>query len=257
MEKSIYLEIGLEACQKAEGIILSYLPQNGGIVNNKLDGSPVSKADLESQKAIIDTIRTAFPDHSFLGEEDGERNSLDGKEFVWIIDPIDGTKAYLRKNPLFATQIALMQNGKIILGISNCPLLKELMYAERGKGSFLNDQKMTVAKISEIKDASASFGAIKYFEKINKTKNLIELSENVRWARGIGDFWSYHLLAQGKIDVMIEASTKIWDIAALSVIVEEAGGRVTDLNGLPLSIETSSALATNGLLHEKMRNYFA
>jgi histidinol-phosphatase len=170
--------------------------------------------------------------------------------FTWIIDPIDGTKSYVRKNPLFATQLALMHDGELIIGISNAPLLHEVMYAEKGRSCFLNDEPVHVSDVDSIGEAYLSHGSLKYFTKLNKMDQLLKLANASRQTRGIGDFWAYHLVAQGKIEAMIEPRIKLWDIAAVSVIVHEAGGRLTQLDGKPIGPQITTALATNGLLHD-------
>jgi histidinol-phosphatase len=247
--KQDYLAIALNAVKEAEKVILKYLDQ-GVRAELKDDQSPVTIADREAEEIIKNTILAAFPDHTFYGEE-GEKVNLENHQgYTWIIDPIDGTKSYLRGNPLFATQLALLHDGEFILGISNAPLLKELLYAEKGKGCFLNDNPVHVSDVTTIDQAYMSFGSLKYFTKHDNIQQLLELAEEARWARGIGDFWSYHLLVQGKLDIMIEADTKLWDIAAMKVIVEEAGGRFTQLDGQDVSQATRTALATNGSTHD-------
>jgi len=249
--KSKFLEIAIEAAKKAEEIILEYYKDNLR-TDIKSDLSPVTKADVEAEEKIIAIIKNQFPSHGFLGEESVK--NIEKKDYLWIIDPIDGTKNYLRKIPLFATQIALMKRGKLILGVSNAPLLKEMLYAEKGNGAYFNDSKIQVSPIKELDKSYMLFGGIEYFKKHGLLENLISLIENTRGHRGIGDFWSYHLLAQGKVDIMMEAQTKIWDIAALKVIVEEAGGKVTDMKGNEVDLDTSSILATNEKLHQEVLN---
>ncbi|HEX8762763.1 MAG TPA: inositol monophosphatase family protein [Candidatus Saccharimonadales bacterium] len=247
--KSDYLSIGLKAVKEAETIILKYLNEDIR-VQLKEDQSPVTIADKEAEAAIKKCILSAFPDHTFYGEE-GEKVDLTSHHgFTWIIDPIDGTKSYLRKNPLFATQLALLKDGEFIIGISNAPLLKELVYAEKGRGCYFNDKPVKVSTVSGLQDAYVSFGSLKYFAKHGNLDSLLDVASDAKWARGIGDFWSYHLLVQGKLEIMIEADTKLWDIAAMKVIVEEAGGRLTQLDGQEINPLTSTALATNSLLHD-------
>ncbi len=254
--KSKYLAVALEAVAAAEQIILHYL-EHGVQSYVKADLSPVTVADQEAEEAIKATIKRHFPDHTFYGEE-GEKVDLKNHQgYTWIIDPIDGTKSFMRQIPLFATQLALLKDGELVLGVSNAPVLKECMYAEKGQGCYLNDQRVTVGSAAQISDAYASFGGLKHFAKNNMLEGVITLSQTAQWPRGIGDFWSYHLLAQGKIDIMIEAKTKLWDIAALKVIVEEAGGRFTQMDGQPILTTSTTALATNGLLHEAVLELFA
>lgn len=247
-----FLNIAIEAVRKAEEIILRHYKPNIE-ASLKTDETPVTIADTEAEKIIISIIRQAFPTHDFLGEESGTRISK--SDYLWIIDPIDGTKNYMRGIPLFTTEVALMEKGKLVLGVSNAPVLKDLMYAQKGHGAYSNGKQVHVSN-RYIKDSYMSFGDISKFQKNNKIKNLLQLDQKVQGSRGLGDCWSYHLLAQGKIDIMIE-HPKIWDIAAVTVIVEEAGGKVTDLNGRAVDLNTTSLLATNGKIHEEVLGYFA
>jgi histidinol-phosphatase len=250
---SPYLTVAIEAVKAAEKVIKKYYSKDIRFTL-KSDQSPVTIADKEAEEVIKTVITKAFPEHTFLGEEFGTSNV--NSEYLWIIDPIDGTKHYTRQIPLFATQLALMKGDKIILGISNAPGMNELIYAEKGKGAYLNNNKISVSTISEIENSYMSFGGIGYFHKHNLMDNLIRIEKNTQGHRGIGDFWSYHLLSSGKIEIMIEAETKVWDIAAASTIVEEAGGKVTDIKGNPVNRTTNSIVATNGLVHDKVLAYF-
>jgi len=255
--KSPYLEAAIEAVKAAEQIILTYL--GDGIQKDiKEDLSPVTIADREAEEVIKATLHRRFPDHTFYGEETDKPDLAKHRGYTWIIDPIDGTKSFMRQIPLFATQLALLKDGELILGVSNAPLLKELMYAGKGQGCYLNDKPVHVSNTSQIGDAYVSFGGLKHFAKHDMMEGIVKLSQSAQWPRGIGDFWSYHLLAQGKLDVMIEASTKLWDIAALKVIVEEAGGQFTQLDGSPITPASTTALATNNpRLHQAILEIFS
>jgi len=248
-KQSKFLKVALRAAKKAEKILLKYYYKEIR-VGIKKDLSPVTIADKEAEKIIIKTIKKYFPSHGFLAEESA--SDIKNKDYLWIIDPIDGTKNYLRKIPLFATQIALMEKGELVLGVSNAPLLRELLYAEKGGGAYYNKYKIKVSSVRELKQSHLLFGGIEHFARKNLIKHLISLIGNTRGHRGIGDFWCYHLLAQGKADIMIEAYTKIWDVAAAKIIVEEAGGMVTDIKGKEININTSSFLATNRKLHQRV-----
>jgi histidinol-phosphatase len=252
---SEYLKVALQAVKEAEKVILKYL-DTGIRAELKEDLSPVTVADRQAEEIIKNTIRVKFPDHTFYGEE-GEKVSLDQHSgFTWIIDPIDGTKSYLRASPLFATELALLHDGELVLGVSNAPLLHELMYAEKGEGCYLNGKVVSVSEVDSLGNAYMSFGSLKYFVRHATIEQLLSLAEKVQWAKGIGDFWSYHLLAQGKLDIMIEADTKLWDIAALKVIVEEAGGTFTQLDGQPINPTSTTALATSGPIHQAVLDQF-
>jgi histidinol-phosphatase len=249
--KSPYIPVALEAVKVAESLILGHYNSNLE-VSLKEDNTPVTIADQEAEALIKKTILSSFPDHTFFGEE-GEKVSLkDHKGFTWIIDPIDGTKSYIRGIPLFGTLLALLHDGELILGVSNAPVWGELIYAAKGEGAFIGDQQVRVSQTQEISNAYVSNGRLKYFEDIDAMPQLLKLGRQAEWARGIGDFWAYHLVAQGKVDVMMEGSVKFWDIAAAKVIVEEAGGTLTQLDGQPITHESTTVLATNGLLHAKI-----
>ncbi len=254
MPQSQFLKVALEAAQKAEEVILRYYSDS---INPELkaDGTPVTIADTTAEKVIIETIQRRFPDHGFLGEESGIAHSQSG--YQWIIDPIDGTKNYIRNIPLFATQIALMKNDELILGVSNSPVLKEVLYAERGEGAFLNDRQIHVSSVSEISEAMVCHGGLRWFSEKGILSNLCDLIDHSYRSRGFGDFYMYHLLASGRADIVIESDIKIWDIAALTVILEEAGGRATDLQGKRVGKDTVSMIATNNVLHDSVFKYFS
>jgi len=254
MSHSPYLQVALQAVKEAEKIINQYY-SNDIRLTLKPDQSPVTLADQEAEQVIRRVIQESFPNHSILGEEGGGADTE--SEFLWIIDPIDGTKNYVRQVPLFATQLALMQDGEIILGVSNAPAMGELMYAQKGQGSFFNGEPVHVSKVQALNESYLSYGSLFCFSRLDVLDGLLRLENDTRAHRGFGDAWSYHLLAQGKIDIVAEGSVKIWDIAAASLIVEEAGGQMTDLQGRPITKNTTSVLATNGHLHDEVLSYFA
>ena len=252
-DRSQFLSVALEAASKAETVIMDYY--SGGIASElKADGTPVTAADTEAERVIIETITDEFPEHGFLGEESGDTQS--SSPYVWIIDPIDGTKNYIRHIPLFATQIALMRENELILGVSNAPAMTELLHAERDRGAFLNNQRVNVTDVSRFDEAMICHGGLKYFNEKGILANLFTLADDAHRTRGFGDCYMYHLLASGRADAVIEAAISIWDIAALTVIVEEAGGKVTDLEGNPIDRNTDSILATNRLLHQQILGPF-
>jgi histidinol-phosphatase len=253
MGKSKFLKTAILAAKEAEIIILEHYSTKIK-TSRKADRSLATAADEGSEKIIKEIIKKEFPDHGFIGEEFGNENER--AQYVWIVDPIDGTNNFVHNIPFFATQIALMKDGKLILGVSNAPVLKELLYAEKGSGAYLNGEKISVSDENEIKNSYMSFGGMKHFEKKNMTSNLVRLATDTHAARGFGDCWSYHFVSQGKIDFMVEAKVKLYDIAALKVIVEEAGGKVTDIEGSPISRNSDSIIASNGKFHSEILKYF-
>lgn len=249
-----FLTVALDAAKNAEEILLSYYNADTLDVAFKPDETPVTRADTESEKAIRETIKQTFPDHGFLGEEYGIEKG--DSPYVWIIDPIDATKNYIRKIPIFGTQIALMKDKELILGVSNAPLLNELLYAEVDKGAFLNDKPIKVSEVSQPSDAMVCHGGLNWFIEKGTFAGVYDLIKIAARTRGFGDFYSYHLVASSRADVVTEAAISIWDIAAITVIVREAGGSVTDIQGKEVTTETDSLIATNGILHRTVLDYF-
>ena len=251
---SKFLNVALDAAKNAEEILLSYYSNETLKVDLKPDETPVTRADTEAERVIRDTIKQAFPTHGFLGEEYGIEKG--DSPYVWIIDPIDATKNYIRKIPIFGTQIALMKDEELILGVSNAPLLNELLYAQVGKGAFLNGNQIKVSDVSQPSDAMICHGGLKWFVEKDTYMGVYNLINDVARSRGFGDFYSYHLVASSRADVVIEAAISIWDIAAITVIVREAGGTVTDIQGQAITKDTASLIATNGILHNRILDYF-
>ena len=252
------LKVALQAAAVATEISRRYYHGNF-TVTTKADMTPVTQADVECEQAIREVILGAYPDHGFFGEETGKTQA--DAENLWLVDPIDGTKAFVRQYPFFSTQIALMRDGEIVLGVSSGSMFDEIAYAERGAGAWLNDQSIRVSEVTEPDRAAISTGNLKSLAASagwSRFGEFVAMSERIR---GYGDFYHYHLLASGKVDVVIESDVNILDIAALSVIVTEAGGVFTDLNGAPVSLESRSVLAANPSLHdqylERLRGFVA
>ena len=243
---SAYLAAALDAAQAAATISGDYYAGNFS-VTTKADRTPVTQADIECEEAIRDIILERFPEHGFYGEETG-RTQADAA-YLWLVDPIDGTKGFVRQYPFFSTQIALMRDGELILGVSSGSMLNELAWAEKGRGAWLNGKRLAVSDISDPERAAVSTGNIGSLARSHGWAALGEILGVADRTRGYGDFYHYHLLASGKIEAVIESDVNILDIAALAVIVTEAGGVITDLNGDAVDLETRSVLAANAGLH--------
>ncbi len=226
-------------------------------MTTKQDLTPVTQADVECEQAIRDTILASFPEHGFFGEESGTTNA--DAEYLWLVDPIDGTKAFVRGYPFFSTQIALQHQGEIVLGVSSGTMLDELAWAEKGKGAWLNGKRLSVSDIDDPERAAVSMSNLKSLASGDGWQALGRIVAAADRIRGYGDFYHYHLLASGKIEAAIEADVNILDIAALSIIVREAGGVFTDLNGELPGLEVRSVLAANSRLHahylEQLKGY--
>lgn len=251
---SEFLAVAIEAANAAAEVITRLYRRNVA-VRIKADKSPVTDADVAAEQAIRAIIARRFPDHGFYGEETGR--TLADAEYLWLVDPIDGTKAFVREYPMFSTQIALMHRGELIVGVSNAPAYGEVVHAERGAGAWLGERRLRVSPISRIEEASLSTGNLKSLARGARWEKLGKLVARLDRIRGYGDFLHYHLLAAGSIEAVIESDVNILDIAALAIIVEEAGGRFTDLEGEPVTLEIDSVLATNGVLHETVRGALA
>ena len=247
-KKSAELTIALDAVAAAAEISRGYYCGNVS-VTTKEDMTPVTQADVECEQAIREIILGAFPEHGFYGEETGK--TKEGAQYLWLVDPIDGTKAFIRQYPFFSTQIALMRDGEIILGVSCGTMFDELAFAERGGGAWLNGDQLCVSNIDDPGDAAISTGNLKSLALSDGWSRLGELIGKSYRIRGYGDYYHYHLLAAGKIEAVIESDVNILDIAALSIIVEESGGTFTDLNGAKPGLDTRSVLAANPGLHAK------
>ena len=244
--QSEFMTVALAAASRAAEISRGYYRSNL-TVTTKADRTPVTEADVACEEAIREIILDAFPGHGFYGEETG-RTRADA-DCLWLVDPIDGTKGFVRQYPFFSTQIALMQDGELVLGVSSGTMFDELAWAEKGRGAWLNGDRLSVSEESDPDRAAVSTGNLESLASSEGWSQLGEILARADRTRGYGDFYHYHLLAAGKIEAVIESDVNILDIAALSIIVEEAGGKFTDLNGKAIGLETRSVLAANPALH--------
>lgn len=219
-------------------------------IKYKSEKDIVTEADLEAEKTIISIIREKYPDHNFYGEESGKSNT--NSEYVWIIDPLDGTNNYAYGLPLFGLSIALYKNNKPVLGVISIPLENEVYYAVKGGGAFLNDKKVTVSDRKELKYLMTFFHWGRITEDV--TIKMEELNKQLFHIRNLGAATIHfsHII-KGTADVWFDyKSVMPYDIAAGCLIVEEAGGKVTDFDGNPWTIETKKLLVTNGNAHDEI-----
>lgn len=245
---SEFLKAALEA-SNAAGELIRKAYRGNFTVRTKADASPVTEVDEAAEAAIKKILKSRFPAHGFYGEELGREN-LDA-EYLWLVDPIDGTKAFIRNYPIFSVQIALMHKGELVLGVSNAPCFNggEIVHAEKGKGAWLGKEQLKVSEVATLEKATLSTGNLATLAKSAAWAKLGGLIPKLHRMRGYGDFLHYHLLASGKIDAVVESDVNILDIAALTVIVREAGGVFTDLSGQPVGLNTTSVLAGNSAMH--------
>jgi histidinol-phosphatase len=249
MTPSAELKAALEAAQRAADIARSLYRRNVE-VRIKADKSPVTEADVRCELAIREVLEARFPTYGFHGEETEAKDM--GAESLWLVDPIDGTKAFVREYPMFSTQIALMRAGQIVLGVSSAPVYGEVAWAEQGTGASLDGRPLKVSEVADLESAALSAGNLKSLASGPAWSRYGRIVARVNRIRGYGDFLHYHLLAGGKIDAVVETDVNILDIAACAAIVTEAGGRFTTLDGAPITLGSVSVLATNGRLHEPM-----
>lgn len=244
-----FLDTALRAVAAAEEVLLRHW-ETGVSARLKADRSPVSIADEEAEQVIRTGLLAQFPDHGFHGEEYGRERA--DAAYLWLIDPLDGTKSFLRRQPFWSTQLALLHDGERVLGVSNAPLFSERLHATRGGGAFLGDRRLAVSTTRILSQAAISTGNLQSLAKGDGWAGLGRLFASVDRTRGFGDFYHYHQLAFGGLDVVLESDVNILDVAALATIVEEAGGRVSALDGTPLTTASTTILATNGALHEQV-----
>jgi histidinol-phosphatase len=221
-------------------------------IDTKPDLTPVTDADRAVEADARQVLGRERPDDSILGEEFGGTTTFSGRQ--WIIDPIDGTKNFVRGVPVWATLIALLEDGVPTVGVVGAPALQRRWWAARGQGAFAavdGDQgrRLSVSAVAELGSASLSFSSLSGWAQRGARERFIALTDAVWRVRAYGDFLSYCLVAEGAVDIAAEPEVSVWDLAALDVLVREAGGRFTSLHGAP-GPHGGSAVATNGLLHQ-------
>jgi histidinol-phosphatase len=236
------LRLGLSLADDADAITMHYFQSATLAVRTKSDRTPVSEADEAVERAIRERLERERPDDGILGEEFGARGNAARR---WIIDPIDATKNYVRGIPVFATLIAL--DGQV--GVVSAPALGRRWWASLGDGAFCNGRAIHVSAIDTINAAQLCYDDVRGFEHFGLGERFLDLTRRCGRTRGFGDFWSHMLVAEGAAEIAVEPEVAHWDLAALQVIVEEAGGRFTNLRG-EARADGGSALSTNGLLHD-------
>jgi histidinol-phosphatase len=218
-------------------------------VRRKADLSLVTQADLAIERMVREQLAVAFPDDRILGEEEGGSSELDGR--VWILDPIDATANFARGIPIWAVLLGLVVDGEVVLGVVDAPAMHERYAAVRGAGATCNDRPIRVSGVATIAEAQVLHAQLTDLLRGPYREATLQLIDAAWRERGLGDFWAHLLVARGAADVAFEPSLNIWDWAALKVIVEEAGGRMTTFDGSPVA-HRSSVLTTNHVLHDEV-----
>ena len=240
------LQLALELADAADVITLKHFQSATLAVRTKIDMSPVSEADEAVERAIRERLAAERPDDGIVGEEFGATGTGARK---WVIDPIDATANYVRGIPVYGTLIALVENARPIAGVISSPAMSRRWWASRGEGAFCNGRPMHVSKIDAVENAHIAYGSVRDWEKYGLGEKFLALARRCTRARGFGDFWIHMLVAEGAIEIAAESEVQPWDMAAVQVIVEEAGGRFSDLHGHP-RFDGGSSVSTNGPLHD-------
>ena len=244
------LELALELADQSDALTVARFRAADLAVDTKPDLTPVSEADRAVEERLRYQLARARPDHGVLGEEMGDQEGA-GSPWRWVIDPIDGTKNYVRGVPVWATLIALQEHGQGVLGVVSAPALGRRWWAARGEGAFADGERIRVSAVGDLADASLSYASLAGWEAAGREEAFLAFTRRFWRTRAYGDFWSHVLVAEGAVDVAAEPQVTLWDLAALQVIVEEAGGRFTDLGGTPTAAG-GSAVSTNGRLHDEV-----
>lgn len=242
------LTLALELADIADARTLPRFENRTFTVDWKANDTEVTEVDRDTEAALVSRLREARPDHAVIGEEHGEGGSA-GAASQWIIDPIDGTSGFSRGIPIWATLIALAVGGEIVVGVVSAPALARRWWAARGMGAFASGRAMQVSNIDRIGDAQVSVTLNDGWCDLGLSAALVGLQLSARRSRGVGDFWQHMLVAEGAMDIAVDAiGVEPYDVAAVKIIVEESGGTFTDRLG-EARIDSGSAISSNGLLH--------
>jgi histidinol-phosphatase len=245
------LAVALALADRADEITMRHFRRRDLVVRTKPDGSVVSEADTESERALRDLIAELRPADAILGEEfGGITGPADGAR-RWILDPVDATSNYVRGIPVFATLIGLEEAGEVTAGVVTAPALGHRWWAARGQGAYADGRPIQVSGVADLSAAYVSVGELHKWAARGQAGRIVEIGRRSRSTFGSGDFWAQMLVAEGRGEAALAPSAKIWDNAAAKVIVEEAGGRVTDLDGAP-RIDNNCVMVTNGLVHAEL-----
>lgn len=245
------ISLALQLADQADALTMERFGALDLRIETKPDLTPVTDADRGAEESLRAGLSTSRPGDAVLGEEYGGTAVFAGRQ--WVLDPIDGTKNFVRGLPVWATLIALLVDGVPEVGVVSAPALRRRWWAGSGEGAFTSfdgdTRRISVSGVDDVASASLSFSDLTGWEE--RRSRFLELVDAVWRVRGYGDFWSYCLLAEGAIDISAEPEVKLWDLAPLDILVREAGGRFTNLDGSP-GPHGGSAVATNGLLHDRV-----
>lgn len=256
------LRLALELADAADAATMQRFRALDLQVETKPDMTPVSEADKAAEEVVRSGIQAARPDDAILGEEYGLKG--DGPR-RWVVDPIDGTKNYVRGVPVWATLISLMEEGadgvfRPVVGVVSAPALGRRWWASQGGGAFAGGAlgepagPVSVSKVASLGDASFAYSSLSGWEEQGRLPGFLDLTRACWRTRAYGDFWPYMMVAEGSLDLCAEPELNLWDMAAIAVVVQEAGGRFTSLDGVD-GVDGGNAAASNGLLHDEMLGF--
>jgi histidinol-phosphatase len=240
--------------ERAGDIGMGLFLGDGLEIRRKADRTVVTQADTSIEAMVREQVAAAFPDDHVLGEEEGGGDRAEGR--VWIVYPIDATANYARGIPIWATLIALQVDGELVLGLVNAPAIGERYSAVRGAGAHMNGRPVRVSEVGRLDQSQLFYSGLEAWPDDDRKRRATGLLATAPRTRGFGDFWGHMLVARGAGEAMIEPELNIWDYAALQVVVEEAGGRVTQIDGSPTR-HLGSAVSSNGLLHDEILSALA
>jgi histidinol-phosphatase len=245
------LDLARRLADAADAITMQRYGAVDLVVEAKPDLTPVSDADTAVERALRETLARERPGDAVSGEEYGTQGTGARR---WVIDPIDGTKNYVRNVPVWATLIALLDGTEPVVGVVSAPALSRRWWAAKGGGAWgcLGDgapRRLSVSRVAALEDASLSYSSLSGWAALGLREAFVALTDRVWRDRAYGDFWSYMLVAEGAVDIAAEPELSLWDVAALAPIVTEAGGRFTGVDGVA-GVQQGNAAASNGLLHD-------
>jgi histidinol-phosphatase len=240
-------DAALSAAAAASRLAMQYF-DGTFTVERKADESPVTIADREAETLLRKTLSTAFPDDGFLGEEHGAEPGTSG--FRWIIDPIDGTRNFVRGIPIWGTLVGLEYEKELVAGVIEAPAIGHRWHALRGNGAFHNERRVRVSDVTDLSKSTIFYTSLPWFQKADRVDQFLEFTRRSEVQRGFGDFYGHVLVAQGSGELMVEYGVHAWDVAAIKPIVEEAGGRFSAWDGSQ-DIERPDVLVSNGHLHDE------
>ncbi len=243
-----FLDFAVKSVKKSEAITLKYYEKK---VKHRVkdNNTPVTIADLKCEDFLLGRIKEKYPSHSIYSEERGvaDKNS----EFRWFVDPVDGTKNFMRKYPFWGTLMALEYEGEVVLGVISMPAIKEHIYAAKGMGCIYNNKKAKVSKIKLLSDSYLIHGGMEYIAKEYYRENFLNLATLSYYCRGVGDCQGHSFIVNGRAEIMVDPRVAPYDVAATKICIEEAGGVFTDVNGSK-SIYSGNAVITNGRFHDEV-----